>query len=298
MTTRSAVRIGWIIAVSALAGCTSRLPLVEDGGVATDQGGGADLALRADLAVRVDRGTADGGAPGVDRGATDAQAPADLRRADASPPSGLVTVTTDRLIYALYSETVGTVHNGLKEPIYLPGCAVLDRQHLQGGAWQDRGPTIMCGWEGVARKVEPGSTLTETTSLSELGMWRLKVVYGTGCAPNKPLSGAGCARTDTAVSPPVEVEVQTSTCEFLQREYQSKVQQARRCVAKVGSNSCLDTVQGGLPCGCPVYVANQALMKPTIDKWSSFGCAQLVPPCAVKCAPPAPASCVQGICTP
>jgi hypothetical protein len=120
-------------------------------------------------------------------------------------------VETDRDRYAVGD--VGTVsfHNRLSSTAYLDGCSVFAFQRLKGDAWHDRGPGVVCVWEGFARPVEPGESVhIEFFAPDEPGVWRLRVDVGLGCSPDGPLSREACSRLFAAHSEPFEVQ---SLCE-------------------------------------------------------------------------------------
>ena len=116
-------------------------------------------------------------------------------------------VETDRDRYA--AGDVGTVffHNLLSTTAYLSGCSLYAFQHFAGDAWRDRGPGVVCVWEGFAHPVEPGESVrVEFRAPDEPGLWRLRVDVGLGCSPDAPLSREACSGLFVADSEPFEVQ--------------------------------------------------------------------------------------------
>jgi len=103
----------------------------------------------------------------------------------------MVTVVTDKTSYDPGEQVEVTLTNGTSQSVFLPGCAVYSWHRKEGGVWVDKGPTMLCSWEGITKEVTAGGTLVETTQ-NKAGTWRLKTEYGVGCMPGQPLSAAGC----------------------------------------------------------------------------------------------------------
>lgn len=86
------------------------------------------------------------------------------------------------------------------EAIYLAGCSTYVQQRKSGdpNAWTDKGSEVDCLWEGIARKVEPGSALVvepfRAPDVSPDGWMesRLHGQYWTGCTDDQPISEADC----------------------------------------------------------------------------------------------------------
>jgi len=84
--------------------------------------------------------------------------------------------------------------------VYLPGCSKYsyERQDDKGN-WIDKGPVVMCGVEGIAKKLLPGAALDDFQFPAPqeglaggFASYRLHGQYWTGCQDDLPLSGAQC----------------------------------------------------------------------------------------------------------
>lgn len=113
-------------------------------------------------------------------------------------------VETDRDRYGVGDAGAATFHNLMRSTAYLSGCSVFAYEQLAGGTWRDRGPGVVCVWEGFARPVEPGDSLRFAfRAPDEPGVWRLRVAVGRGCSPTLPLGA--CGRITDVASEPFEV---------------------------------------------------------------------------------------------
>jgi hypothetical protein len=116
-------------------------------------------------------------------------------------------VETDRDRYAAGDLGTGFFHNLLSTTVYLPGCSLYEFQRFAGDAWRDRGPGVVCVWEGFARPVESGESVRFGFHVpDESGLWRLRVHVGIGCSPDGPVSTEACSRSFVADSEPFEVQ--------------------------------------------------------------------------------------------
>jgi len=209
---------------------------------------------------------------------------------------GKVTIFTDLRSYGTSQPAKGTVHNGTAHSIFLPGCAIFSRDLLEGGKWVNKGPAVLCGWEGNAVEVLPGQGQSQEVSFGTLGSWRLTLEYGIGCKRGVPLSAAKCASMGKAISPAVKVFTDKATCETINKQYKNQLAQAKKCNSYLNIPQCSKIVNGDLSCGCPLYVHDTSPLKSSMDKWSSLGCSKVMPPCGIKCPPAPKASCINGTC--
>ncbi len=220
-------------------------------------------------------------------------------RSDGQPgPGGKVTVTTNRLSFATGEQAQGTVHNGTSGSVFLPGCSIFNRE-IKGaqGKWVDRGPVAVCGWEGNAMELKPGASETRVVTFGQSGSWRLSLTYGLGCKKKKPMNAANCASSKVAVSPPVTVATDKATCEELNKQYRAQLSEAKKCISDINMPQCQAKVSGDLSCGCPLFVNNASTLNKLSQQWTSLNCHKLMPPCGIKCSPPAPAGCINNVCT-
>lgn len=265
-----------LIIIVSLAACSGRtIPIVDDTGAGPDDDG---FVIVPDSGVDPDTSTT---------------------LPDLALP-GKVTVYTDKTSYGMSEVVTGTVHNGTSHSIFLPGCGIFDREHMEQGSWANKGPSLICAWEGEAVEVKPGAIESQEAGFHLPGTWRLSLRYGVGCTPGPgiPLGGAGCTSFETAVSPQVQVKVDQATCDKLNQSYINKLEKARQCDESINTPQCLTMVQPDLICGCPIYVNDASVLKPYEEKWQDWGCAAIYPPCGIKCVPPAPMACVNDTCVP
>jgi hypothetical protein len=225
---------------------------------------------------------------------TDFGQPAPLPDVPHPTPGGKVTVTTDRGDYKSGEQPLITIHNGLAASIFLGGCGTFTRERLEAGAWVDKGPDKVCGWEGYAREVKAGEALVDKGYFGG-GKWRVHVTYGLGCASNKPLSQAACSSMSEALSAPFGVLPTKQECDAAAKSYATAVEKAKACNTLINTPQCMATVQSGLWCGCQVHVASTATLVPLQQQWTYARCNELPPegvPCP-KCIAPGLCS---GVC--
>ncbi len=118
--------------------------------------------------------------------------------------AGCAEVDRDRYVVGDPGTTRFT--NVLRETVYLGGCSVFDYQKFEGKGWTDRGPGVVCIWEGFARPIHAQESLESPfTAPDEEGLWRLRYPLGLGCAEDAPLSEENCAWLDAVPTRPFEV---------------------------------------------------------------------------------------------
>lgn len=215
-------------------------------------------------------------------------------------PTNMVTVTTDRPSYGTSQRVWGRVNNGTKQSIWLTGCSIFSREFRATASekWQDLGPDRMCGWEGEAVEVKAGASSSQETSFNKPGIWRLSLRYGLGCKKGYPMNEQNCKSLHDAVSAARTVSTDRETCEAINKQYRAAIEPAKKCNPYINTVQCQEQVAGDLSCGCPLYVQGRKTLDELAAKWAAFNCTKLMPPCAIKCAPPAPAGCSKdGMCT-
>jgi len=102
--------------------------------------------------------------------------------------------------YYLPGSTVHPVWYNLDDTtIFLAGCITFTIEQSNGdGTWKDLGAPAICGWEGIAVKVEPGgahqafSFQTPAQEPDGYGTYRLRGLFWTGCLDDQPISEALC----------------------------------------------------------------------------------------------------------
>lgn len=115
---------------------------------------------------------------------------------------------TDRDLYTAFEPAVATFRNPLEAiPVYLPGCSPFVIERSLEGAWINVGPPFVCFWEGFAVPVGMnGSLETSFHAPTDTGIYRLRYAIGAHCAPDLPLSQAGCQFESFVRSNEFEVE--------------------------------------------------------------------------------------------
>jgi hypothetical protein len=218
-----------------------------------------------------------------------------LSHAGACQP--MVTVVTDKTSYDPGEQVKVTLTNGTSQSVFLPGCAVYSWHRKEDGVWVDKGPTIICSWEGVAVEVKAGGTLVETTQ-NKAGTWRLKTEYGVGCTPGLPLSAAGCGAFVMAYSNPFTILPTQQACIALQGSYAAAVSTAKSCDVSDPSPHCWHPVLATLDCTCKTYVETPAQLASIQQQYLDLGCDLIsLPVCPpVACPSVKGSSCINGSC--
>jgi len=183
----------------------------------------------------------------------------------------MVTVVTDKATYNPSDPALITLTNGTTKSVFLPGCSVYSWERKEGGAWVNKGPTVICGWEGNAKEVTSGGTYVET-SQNKAGTWRLRLDYGVGCTPGKPLSGAGCAAMLYAYSNVFTILPGQKDCIALQTQYAAAVSAAKSCSAADPVPHCQHLVLESLACNCKTYVETDSQLKSVHQAFKDMGC--------------------------
>jgi len=224
----------------------------------------------------------------------------DPRNDSGGGQPGKVTVTTDKSSYGTSQNAWGRVNNGTKSSIWLMGCSYFSREFRPTAKekWQEMGPDRMCGWEGEAVEVKPGASRSQETRLERPGIWRLTMRYGKGCKKGLAMNEKNCQSLHNAVSISVKVTVDKKTCEAINKQYRAAIEPAKKCNPYINMIQCREKVAGDLSCGCPLYVQDRKQLDKHADRWAAYGCSKVMPPCGIKCSPPAPAGCSkEGKCT-
>ncbi len=96
--------------------------------------------------------------------------------------------------------------NATGSSIFLPGCSTYSIQTSPDSTtWTDKGPNVVCVWEGVAVEVPAGAYFDTQgwqapTDSGTVGNYRFHGSYATGCTVGKPMSQAACAGSSTVDS--------------------------------------------------------------------------------------------------
>lgn len=257
-----------LLLLGLLAACDARPAVGGDGSTSADAGTGLDLTPSAD-----------------------ASPTADL------PGSG-VFVLLDKTLYGVTEQAVATIVNATQDTIWMEGCTILTREQQENGAWVDRGPDAICGWEGYARPLAAGASLQQDVHFGDVGRWRAALVYGLGCDPKQPLGAAACQSMHRVHSAPADVAPTLADCQQLESNYAKSIDFARRCDSALDGPQCTKMVGSSLSCGCPTYVDNDAQLQKLVLRWQAWKCFELMPACGIKCASPPPSACLGDRCMP
>lgn len=125
----------------------------------------------------------------------------------AAPGQEAVVLWLDKELWYSSQPIQPTWFNFTVNPIYLPGCTTYDVEVLDAGAWKNLGPTLDCGWEGVAIKVAAGDAQETHASLIDLGSsywnyprYRFRGYWYEGCLDGLPISEAKCTASHEVLS--------------------------------------------------------------------------------------------------
>ena len=212
---------------------------------------------------------------------------------------GGVVILTDKTSYPALAQVKGTVVNKTSASIFLQGCSIFSWEKRVGSEWLDKGPTVMCGWEGEAREVTSGSSLVESRSGHGPGTWRLTAVFGVGCTPGKSLSAAGCSKMAKAYSAPFNVGTTLEICTDLQSEYVTAMIAAKTCQSGLTTPQCTKKVLDSLACNCPTYVQDDKQLQALQKQYQGLGCPKMpsIPVCPpVGCPPASGGACIKDTC--
>ncbi|MGI9431076.1 MAG: hypothetical protein ACR2PQ_02625 [Myxococcota bacterium] len=114
--------------------------------------------------------------------------------------------STDRASYTPGEAGTSSFHNESETPISLEGCSAYHFEQRFESGWRDAGPAVVCVWEGFARTVDAGESLSlPLVAPNTPGTWRLRYTAALGCAPDLPLSQADCEITGPVYTPAFQV---------------------------------------------------------------------------------------------
>jgi hypothetical protein len=115
------------------------------------------------------------------------------------------TMTLDRDSYTAGDSGSATLANKGPVTAYLPGCNQFSYEKLVNGQWTDKGPSVVCVWEGNVVPVAAGSAHESAFTAKDDGTWRLRYLVAFGCTEGKPMSQANCKTQITIYSPEFQV---------------------------------------------------------------------------------------------
>ncbi len=129
-----------------------------------------------------------------------------ISAAGKSDAIALVSAKTDKKSYNVDESVQVSIKNSGNLNVYLPGCNQYQIEQKVNGAWKIA-PWAQkaCFWEGIAVEVKGNDTYKTVEKAMTKGTFRIKVTYGVGCLPDKPLSQAQCMDEITIQSEAFEV---------------------------------------------------------------------------------------------
>ncbi|HQP38282.1 MAG TPA: hypothetical protein PLI95_24025 [Polyangiaceae bacterium] len=123
----------------------------------------------------------------------------------AAPGQETVVLWIDGTVYFDQELIAPIWFNFRSTAAYLPGCATYDIEVLANGGWVNKGPNVMCGWEGVAVKVPAGGAYETHVAQIDIDAWsypkfRLRGYWYEGCQDGLPISAAQCTAAHEVLS--------------------------------------------------------------------------------------------------
>ena len=113
--------------------------------------------------------------------------------------AAIACADVDRDSYVAGDTGETTFANPSARTVYLAGCSIYSYEKLEPRGWIDRGPAVVCVWEGFAKPVESGEVIRSVFGVpDEVGTWRLVYPVGLACAEDEPLGSGHCERTWTS----------------------------------------------------------------------------------------------------
>jgi hypothetical protein len=204
-------------------------------------------------------------------------------------PTG-ITVVTDKSTYSPGQNVKATLSNGSTASVFLAGCAAYAVERKEGGVFVDKGTTVDCAWEGNAKEVKPGASLTENVYPYQGGTYRIRADHGLGCLPQKPLSSASCASFGKVHSAPFVVQPDAKDCANVANSYALALAASRSCDPAINMPQCLHKVEDHVGCGCMTFVNDRSKLDVLTADWKNLGCTASCPPIPCASLPPS------GIC--
>jgi len=114
--------------------------------------------------------------------------------------------STDRATYTPQEAGTATFSNESDATVSLAGCSAYSLEQQFEHGWRDSGPAVVCIWEGLARPIDAGESLSlPLLAPNTPGTWRLRFTAALGCDPDLPLSQADCERTGPIHTPAFDV---------------------------------------------------------------------------------------------
>ena len=112
----------------------------------------------------------------------------------------------DQETYVAGDTGTTTFSNPTSKGVHLGGCSIYGFEKQEPDGWSDRGPAVVCVWEGYARPVASGEVVeSELLVPDEAGRWRLVYPTGLGCVDDQPLDPTHCERILPVYTKPFDV---------------------------------------------------------------------------------------------
>ena len=124
---------------------------------------------------------------------------------------GSPKIILEKNVFAIGETVKFSFTNAMKESVFLPGCnqfTIVDENGETVGAL-----LLRCLWEGNAVEVKAGETkqFSSGAGMPIDGKFRVVISAWLGCAPDKPISGAGCTGSVESESEQFTVEQPNTT---------------------------------------------------------------------------------------
>ncbi len=222
---------------------------------------------------------------------------AGVARASFGPcPSAAITVVTDKASYPSAQSVKATLTNGSAASVFLAGCAAFAIERKENGVFVDKGTTVDCAWEGNAKEVKAGASLTENVYPYQGGTYRIRADYGLACLPQKPLSSASCASFGKVHSAPFVVQPAAKDCASVESSYALALAASKACDPAINMPQCLHKVEDHVGCGCMTFVNDRSKLDALTADWKNLGCTAACPPIPCASLPPSGACGVDKQC--
>lgn len=112
-----------------------------------------------------------------------------------------VLLTVNKIRYSTDDRIVVTLKNLSSQPVFLQGCSPIMIATKTDTGWEEA-PLVVCIWEGIAQKVDPGQSYKETLEAKNFkGTHKFFAPVYYECVEGKPISEAECTGMDKIYSP-------------------------------------------------------------------------------------------------
>ncbi|MBN1998086.1 hypothetical protein JW935_11070 [candidate division KSB1 bacterium] len=116
-----------------------------------------------------------------------------------------VRIILEKLVFSPNEKINIKIENRDIEPVFLEGCSVFYISAKNDTGWNPPSPFLVCVWEGIARQLDPGDIYKEKQQISNPGVYKIAAPVYFGCESDKPISQAGCGRSELIWSLPLTI---------------------------------------------------------------------------------------------